>query len=1704
MKNLLKYYPLIAFFLFGNLAIAQDAGLNLANTEIANLGQEKNYTPTDISTSIVSDDYVSGGIRHIYYQQSIDQIGIYGTSASVHLKDGEIVSSNLNFLPHLEKRDIQSEFQVQALEAVVRLAVNKGYPLSQTELLVIEADDNSPSQATTVSSAGISNRTIPMKLIYFVNGAEEIQLAWNLFIDEVDDAEYKNYIISAATGDLLFEQDLTVRCSFDHSTDNFSRPHEEHEGNCEHATKSATEVAATSAAQVANTDSTYHVLKYNIESPNFGARTLEVKPWENEVASPNGWHSIFGIDYQYSVGNNVDAYSDRDNTNDPTGQNDARSFGGPTLTFDQPWDVNGTPLDYTKAAITNLFYMNNIAHDIFYNYGFDEPSGNFQEDNFGRGGNGSDHVFAEAQDASGGCNANMATPGDGANPRMQMYLCTNQDGDFDNAIILHEFGHGVSNRLTGGPSAVACLGNVEQMGEGWSDFFGMVMTMKPTDVETTNRTIGTFMFNQNANGGGLRPYPYTTDMSVNPMTYKTIDDPGISRPHGVGAVWATMLWDLNWALINQYGWNPDLYDGANTLNGGTGGNNIALRLVTEGLKIQPCSPGFVDARDAILAADLALYGGVNRCLIWEVFARRGLGYSADQGSSNSRTDGSEGYDMPPECTIELVHTVDRENAYLGERLTFELTAINHLDAIASNIIITDTLPENVQFYSASDGATLNGNIVEWPAFNLPVDGSKTLELVVQINDTINFENNFLDDLENGGDHWQVVQASGNHDWNLQNQYYYSPNNGWFITNAGFTSETHLVLKNPLALTDSSELSFNHYFDLEDRYDFGLVEISTDGGNTWIDLENHFTKNGYNNFTQFGHNAFSSKSANILPNEVGFIETKADLSDYAGEVAIVRFKLLTDINTANFGWIVDDIGISNTNYALPNFGNIRNSEHSFDTRVETPVIINRSVINHTVETVADTLEMFKNGGAVFVDVQANDIDVDGPLDTLHTTILMTAANGMAIVVNDDSISYEPNVDFIGRDTIIYQVCDELNACESDTLFVFVEEFTNMPPVTMADYLEIDKNATASFVDVLANDSDPDGVGDTLTTSILVNALNGTSTVINNDSISYIPDADFVGLDTIVYQACDTTSACVADTIFITINDFNEGPIAVVDNATVLENSTDNFINVQANDIDSNGEGDSLLTTILDPALHGTATVINDERISYTPTAEYFGLDTIVYQVCDTANLCDNDTLFITVLFVSQPPIANADFLAINRDEANNVVQVQLNDSDPDGAGDTLITSIVEPALFGTATVLADDSISYTPNTAFVGMDTVIYQVCDTSNLCAIDTVFITVNDFSEGPTANADVVTVIENSMDNFILVQANDMDPNGVGDSLLTTIIETANSGIAVVINDDSVNYTPNIDFIGFDTIVYQVCDTANLCDSDTVFIEVLDANLAPIAETDFVEIDMNSQNVYINVQANDYVPNSADDVLTTSILEGAFYGISGVIDGDSLIYTPKTGYYGLDTIVYEVCDISRRCATDTVFITINEIFLCATDNLVKDENDLTDGSYIASNTIISTSIIPDNANVKFVAGTEITLSVGFHVEAGAKFVARIAGCNENSGLTEAPNNQRTIDDSIDLLSVDPIAKANTLSVRPNPFRHSATIDYELADRSRVWIGLHDVTGKIIHVFVDQKEMNQGQYQYNIAAANLTSGAYWVSMRTEDAVLTKKIIILQE
>ena len=251
-----------------------------------------------------------------------------------------------------------------------------------------------------------------------------------------------------------------------------------------------------------------------------------------------------------------------------------------------------------------------MAHDISYRYGFDEASGNFQSLNYGQAGRGGDPVLALGQSDGNALvpinNAFMATPPDGFQPLMVMgefnvdftspaghFIHPRRDTSLVSDVVLHEFFHGVSNRLTGGPANAGAL-NAQQsgsMGEGWSDFFAIWAVQRPTDLPATPIESGVYLTGPAPAipGKGIRRFPYSFDLSVNPLMFSDFNNGGGANcdtatsnceVHNAGEIWASMLWDLNWILQAKYGFDPDIF-------AGKGGNNLAMRLVIEGLKLQP-------------------------------------------------------------------------------------------------------------------------------------------------------------------------------------------------------------------------------------------------------------------------------------------------------------------------------------------------------------------------------------------------------------------------------------------------------------------------------------------------------------------------------------------------------------------------------------------------------------------------------------------------------------------------------------------------------------------------------------------------------------------------------------------------------------------------------------------------------------------------------------------------------------------------------------------------------------------------------------------------------------------------------------------------------------------------------------------------------------------------------------------------------------
>ena len=635
MKKVTRSLFLAVLCAFSTSMVAQNFSEPI-NNQLSHYVEQNELLPQDLNWQITSEHISkTSGIQHIYYRQVLDGIEIYGTESSIHLlSNGEVISKNSKFVKNTTAMRVGSASPaLSAIQAVQAAAGQLNYTMSES-LTVLEGA-RGVDQKTLLSDGGMSLSPIPARLMYSISQNNELILAWDISIEEKGQTEWLNLRVDAATGAILDTANWMSSCGLDHD-------HSDHENVLNYNANlfDIPNYTAPEATTLAACTECYEAFKLPIESPYFGTRTEEVTP-AHATASPFGWHDtdgVAGAEFTVTRGNNVSAYEDGNN---PGYQPD----GGATLDFSGfPFSqiyTNGN--QYEDAAITQLFYMNNIFHDIMYIFGFDEVSGNFQENNYGNGGAGSDSVNAEAQDGSGTCNANFGTPSDGSNPRMQMYICGDKDGDFDSMVVIHEYGHGVSNRLTGGPAASSCLQNQEQMGEGWSDFLGAILTIEPGDAGTDSRGVGTYLMGQGAGGDGIRDYPYSTDMGINPQTYDFIKTAAV--PHGVGSVWAETLWEVTWALIDVYGVDHNPYNFTGDIAQDKG-NTIALALVTEGMKLQPCSPGFIDGRDAIFAADQAIYGGANECILWDAFAKRGLGVSASQGSSSSRSDGTQAFDTP--------------------------------------------------------------------------------------------------------------------------------------------------------------------------------------------------------------------------------------------------------------------------------------------------------------------------------------------------------------------------------------------------------------------------------------------------------------------------------------------------------------------------------------------------------------------------------------------------------------------------------------------------------------------------------------------------------------------------------------------------------------------------------------------------------------------------------------------------------------------------------------------------------------------------------------------------------------------------------------------------------------------------------------------------------------------------------------------------
>jgi VCBS repeat-containing protein len=475
------------------------------------------------------------------------------------------------------------------------------------------------------------------------------------------------------------------------------------------------------------------------------------------------------------------------------------------------------------------------------------------------------------------------------------------------------------------------------------------------------------------------------------------------------------------------------------------------------------------------------------------------------------------------------------------------------------------------------------------------------------------------------------------------------------------------------------------------------------------------------------------------------------------------------------------------------------------------------------------------------VLGNDTDAEN--DPLTAVLVTDVGNGALTLNADGSFTYTPNALFAGTDTFTYQANDGMADSNVATVTIDV---TNAVPAANDDTATTDED-TAVDIDVLANDTDADG--DALT----INSFDATSanggTVSCNATCLYTPPADFNGTDTFIYDATDGIDVSNPATVTITVNAINDAPVAVDDTATTpFETAVD--IDVLANDTDVD-VGDVLTVNSFDATSVNGGAVSCDTlattptpQCTYTPPAGFSGDDTFTYDATDGIAVSNRATVTVTVgAAANQQPVANDDSATTDED-VSVTIAVLANDTDdglPDPPGALSVQSVGTP-LNGTAVINLDNTVTYTPDPDFNGVDQFTYTVTD-GELTDVAMVTVTVNPVNDAPIANDDMATTtVDTPVDIDVL--ANDVDVDG--DALTINDFDLTGTMGGTVSCAATCLYTPPAGFTGTDTFTYDVTDGIEVSNRATVTVTV---NPAAVVDLDIAQFKVTKRIRLANVK---------------------------------------------------------------------------------------------------------------------------------------------------------------------------------------------------------------------------------------------------------------
>ena len=487
-----------------------------------------------------------------------------------------------------------------------------------------------------------------------------------------------------------------------------------------------------------------------------------------------------------------------------------------------------------------------------------------------------------------------------------------RSGSFDNGVIAHEYGHGVYRRLIGGPGTF-CEGDdmAELQSEGFTDYLSLVTTAEPGDSGADARPVGTWFLDEEVTGRGIRRWPYSTDMSINPITYDDIRL-GQGNTHPRGELLTTLLWDIHWMFTDLYGFDPDLTNS-------DAGNVRGIQLAFDALKAAPCQPTFVDIRDAVLAVD----NGEHNCELWDLFARRGIGFFADPQDRGNPDDHIVSFEGRATCIPTLKIQKDITSLVNpGDVMTVTFDIANHTPETATNVVVTDVLDEGLTVLDGPAGIsfTQSGNEVFFEIGDMLTLEERTFSYTVQTDPSRVSETLLLNTVEvfDEQNMWDRDLGANNqtniNTWSLNAFDSRSGDRSWFSGEIDQNTDHRLIMSNLSISGNRPVVRFWHRINTEFLRDGGFVEVSTDNA-VWLKVDDLLVRGGYNSTLAFGLLAIPNLGGySGLTQQGDFQDAYLDLSQFNGQDVSIRFRFATqdldgdgdvDEFPAENGWYIDD-------------------------------------------------------------------------------------------------------------------------------------------------------------------------------------------------------------------------------------------------------------------------------------------------------------------------------------------------------------------------------------------------------------------------------------------------------------------------------------------------------------------------------------------------------------------------------------------------------------------------------------------------------------------------------------------------------------------------------------------------------------------------------------------------------------------------------